>query len=65
MLINVISLALGAAMIFGLTRDRATMPWGMWCAGICFAVLLVIQIGAPHDGCSTDWDGRSNPVTCE
>jgi hypothetical protein len=64
-LINLGSIGVFALMIYGLTRDKGAQPWGRWLAGGCAAVLLVVMITSPDDGCSTDWDGRSNPVVCD
>lgn len=63
MVLNAILLALGGAMIFGLTRQREA--WGKWLAIGCFALLLIVLVSGPDDGCSIDWDGRTNPVACD
>lgn len=64
-LINALPIAVFAVVIFGLTRDRVTQPWGRWLAGAAVAVLLFTVISSPDDGCFTDWDGRTNPTVCD
>lgn len=63
--INAAPIALFAAIIFGLTRDKATQPWGQWLAWGSVAVMMALLISGPDDGCYIDWDGRSNPEVCE
>lgn len=49
--INVLCLALAAAGVYGLTRDKS-IAWGKWLAGVSFAIILIFQIsGPPPDGC--------------
>jgi hypothetical protein len=64
-LMNLLPIAVFAAVIYGLTRDRVTQPLGRWLAGGAFAVLLITVISDPDDGCYVDWDGRSNPTVCD
>lgn len=59
------SIALGAGMLYGITRNARSEPWGHKLALACFAALVIIQVSAPDDGCHTEWDGRSNPAICD
>lgn len=59
---TLITLGLGAAMFYGITRGTT---WGRNLAIGCFVAILFLQVSAPDDGCYTEWDGRSNPVICD
>lgn len=60
--LNVVSIGLAAALIYGLTRQQ---KWGQKLAIGCFVALIGIQILQPSDGCYRDWDGHSNPTVCD
>jgi hypothetical protein len=64
-IINALPIAFFAAVIFGLTRDKVTQPWGQWLAWGSVAVMMFALISAPDDGCHIEWDGRSNPEVCD
>lgn len=63
--LGLVALALFGGIVFGLTRDRVTQPWGKWVAAGCIALGVLIAVISPPTDCHTDWDGRSNPVICD